>query len=92
MVAAAASGQLAARWPRRLWSAFRERLRKAAQRQRALGSPAAQKMGGPHAVARERDWVLGGIAQNTTLRQELADRAWLSVTHDALLLQHQSDV
>ena len=30
------------------------------QRQRALGSPAARKMGGhrPYLVARERDWVL----------------------------------
>jgi hypothetical protein len=38
------------------------------QRQRALGSPAARKMGGhrPYLVARERDWVLARIPENLT--------------------------
>ena len=51
------------------------------QRQRAVGSPAALKMGGhrPYLVARERDWVLARIAEkpDLTLRallKELADR------------------
>ena len=51
------------------------------QRQRALGSPAARKMGGrrPYLVARERDWVLARIAEKPdltlrTLLKELADR------------------
>ena len=51
------------------------------QRQRAVGSPAAPKMGGrrPYLVARERDWVLSRIAEkpDLTLRallKELADR------------------
>ena len=51
------------------------------QRQRALGSPAARKMGGhrPYLVAREHDWVLARIAEkpDLTLRallRELADR------------------
>ena len=51
------------------------------QRQRAIGSPAALKMGGrrPYLVARERDWVLSRIAEkpDLTLRallKELADR------------------
>src|ERR1700730_15687683 len=51
------------------------------QRQRALGSAAARKMGGhrPYLVARERDWVLARIAEkpDLTLRallRELADR------------------
>jgi transposase len=51
------------------------------QRQRALGSPAAQKMVGhrPYLVARERDWVLARIAEkpDLTLRallKELAER------------------
>ena len=50
------------------------------QRQRAVGSPAALKMGGyrPYLVARERDWVLSRIAEkpDLTLRallKELAD-------------------
>ena len=35
------------------------------QRQRALGSAAARKMGGhrPYLVARERDWVLARVAE-----------------------------
>jgi transposase len=56
------------------------------QRQRALGGPAALKMGGhrPYLVARERDWVLARIAEkpDLTLRallKELADRG-LAVT------------
>ncbi len=49
------------------------------QRQRAVGSPAALKMGGhrPYLVARERDWVLARIAEkpDLTLRALLA-RSW----------------
>ena len=48
------------------------------QRQRALGSPAALKMGGhrPYLVARERDWVLSRIAEkpDLTLRALLKER------------------
>ena len=51
------------------------------QRKRAVGSPAALKMGGrrPYLVARERDWVLARIGEkpDLTLRallKELADR------------------
>src|SRR5271167_1483411 len=67
------------------------------QRHRALGSPAALKMGGrrPYLVARERDWVLSRIAEkpDLTLRallQELADRG-LVVSDYALwhFLQHE---
>jgi len=67
------------------------------QRQRALGSPAALKMGGrrPYLVARERDWVLSRIAEkpDLTLRallKELADRG-LVVSYYALwhFLQHE---
>ena len=60
------------------------------QRQRAIGSPAALKMGGrrPYLVARERDWVLTRIAEkpDLTLRallKELADRG-LVVSYYAL--------
>ena len=60
------------------------------QRQRAVGSPAALKMGGhrPYLVARERDWVLARIAEkpDLTLRallKELADRG-LVVSYYAL--------
>jgi transposase len=64
---------------------------------RALGSPAALKVGGhrPYLVARERDWVLARIAEkpDLTLRallQELADRG-LVVSYFALwnFLQHE---
>jgi transposase len=67
------------------------------QRQRAIGSPAALKMGGrrPYLVARERDWVLSRIAEkpDLTLRallMELADRG-LVVSYYALwhFLQHE---
>ena len=67
------------------------------QRQRAVGSPAALKMGGrrPYLVARERDWVLSRIAEkpDLTLRallRELADRG-LVVSYYALwhFLQHE---
>ena len=67
------------------------------QRQRAVGSPAALKMGGhrPYLVARERDWVLARIAEkpDLTLRallKELADRG-LVVSYYALwhFLQHE---
>jgi transposase len=67
------------------------------QRQRALGSPAARKMGGyrPYLVARERDWVLSRIAEKPdltlrTLLKELADRG-LVVSYYALwhFLQHE---
>ena len=51
------------------------------QRQRALGGPAARKMGGyrPYLVARERDWVLARISEKPDLTllallRELADR------------------
>jgi len=57
------------------------------QRQRALGSPAALKMGGhrPYLVARERDWVLSRIAEkpDLTLRALLKEHptaAWWSAT------------
>jgi transposase len=60
------------------------------QRQRAIGSPAALKMGGrrPYLVARERDWVLSRIAEkpDLTLRallKELSDRG-LVVSYYAL--------
>src|ERR1700685_4418895 len=67
------------------------------QRQRAVGSPAALKMGGhqPYLVARERDWVLARIAEkpDLTLRallKQLADRGlvlsyyalWLFLAHE----------
>ena len=67
------------------------------QRQRAVGSPAALKMGGcrPYLVARERDWVLSRIAEkpDLTLRallKELAERG-LVVSYYALwhFLQHE---
>ena len=67
------------------------------QRQRAVGSPAALKMGGrrPYLVARERDWVLSRIAEkpDLTLRallRELAERG-LVVSYYALwhFLQHE---
>jgi transposase len=67
------------------------------QRQRAVGSPAALRMGGrrPYLVARERDWVLARIAEkpDLTLRallRELADRG-LVVSYYALwhFLQHE---
>jgi hypothetical protein len=52
------------------------------QRQLAVGSPAALKIGGrgPYLVARERDWVLSRIPEkpDLTLRallKELADRS-----------------
>jgi transposase len=51
------------------------------QRHRAMGSPAALRMGGrqPYVVARERDWLLARIGEkpDLTLRallKELADR------------------
>lgn len=48
------------------------------QRQRAVGTPAALKMGGhrPYLVARERDWVLARIARSPTSRCELCSRSW----------------
>ena len=67
------------------------------QRHRAVGSPAALKMGGrrPYLVARERDWVLARIAKkpDLTLRpllRELADRG-LVVSYYALwhFLHHE---
>jgi hypothetical protein len=67
------------------------------QRHRAVGSPAALKMGArrPYLVARERDWVLARIAEKPaiTLRallKELADRG-LVVSYYALLhfLHHE---
>jgi transposase len=67
------------------------------QRHRAVGSPAALKMGGrrPYVVAREKDWLLARIAEkpDLTLRalvEELADRG-LVVSYYALwhFLQHE---
>jgi transposase len=67
------------------------------QRHRAVGSPAALKMGGrrPYLVAREKDWVLARIAEkpDITLRallKELADRG-LVVSYYALwhFLHHE---
>jgi transposase len=67
------------------------------QRHRALGSPAALKMGGrrPYVVARERDWLLARIVEkpDLTLRallKELADRG-LVVSYYALwhFLRHE---
>jgi transposase len=67
------------------------------QRHRAMGSPAAQKVGGrrPYVVARERDWLLARIAEkpDLTLRAllaELADRGMV-VSYYALwhFLQHE---
>src|SRR3974390_3085104 len=67
------------------------------QRHRAVGSPAALKMGGhrPYLVARERVWVLGRIAEkpDLTLRallKELANRR-LVVSYFALwnFLHHE---
>jgi transposase len=67
------------------------------QRYRAMGSPAALKMGGrpPYAVVREKDWLLARIAEkpDLTLRallKELADRG-LVVSYFALwhFLQHE---
>src|SRR6476660_8864501 len=48
------------------------------QRQRAVGSPAALKMGGhrPYLVARERDWVLARIAEKPDLTRGLCSRSW----------------
>jgi transposase len=67
------------------------------QRHRAVGSPAALRMGGrrPYAVARERDWLLARLAEkpDLTLRallKELADRG-LGVSYYALwhFLRHE---
>jgi len=67
------------------------------QRQRAIGSPAALKMGGhrPYLVARERDWVLSRLVEkpDLTLRallKELANRG-LVVSYYALwhFLHHE---
>ena len=60
------------------------------QRHRAVGSPAALKMGGrrPYLVAREWDWVLARIAEKPL--KELADRG-LAVSYFALwnFLHHE---
>jgi transposase len=67
------------------------------QRHRAVGSPAALRMGGrrPYVVARERDWLLARLAEkpDLTLRallKELADRG-LVVSYYALwhFLRHE---
>jgi transposase len=68
------------------------------QRRRAVGSPAALKMGGhrPYVVAREKNWLLAHIAEkpDLTLRALLAELAkrGLVVSYYALLhfLQHKS--
>ena len=48
------------------------------QRQQAVGSPAARKMGGhrPYLVARERDWVLARIAEKPDLTQRALLGSW----------------
>jgi transposase len=53
------------------------------QRHRAVGSPAALKMGGrrPYLVAREKDWVLARIAE----KPDLTLRALLSIERAAIL-------
>ena len=67
------------------------------QRHRAVGSPAALKMGGhrPYVVAQEKDWLLARLAEkpDLTLRAllaELAERG-LVVSYYALwhFLQHE---
>ena len=96
VVAAAASGQ-SCRSVAKTFVVSVASVVKWSQRQRALGSPAARKMGGhrPYLVARERDWVLARIAEkpDLTLRallRELADRG-LVVSYYALwhFLQHE---
>ena len=96
VVAAAASGQ-SCRSVAKTFMVSVASVVKWSQRQRALGSPAARKMGGhrPYLVARERDWVLARIAEkpDLTLRallRELADRG-LVVSYYALwhFLQHE---
>ena len=96
VVAAAASGQ-SCRSVAKTFMVSVASVVKWSQRQRALGSPAALRMGGrrPYLVARERDWVLSRIAEkpDLTLRallKELADRG-LVVSYYALwhFLQHE---
>jgi transposase len=89
VVAAVASGQ-SCRSAAKTFTVIVASVVKWSQRQRALGSPAALKMGGrrPYLVARERDWVLLRIAEkpDLTLRallRELADRG-LVVSYYAL--------
>jgi transposase len=95
-VAAVASGQ-SCRSAAKTFMVTVASVAKGSQRQRAVGSPAALKMGGrrPCLGARERDWVLARIAEkpDLTLRallRELADRG-LGVSDDALwrFLQHE---
>ena len=96
VVAAAASGQ-SCRSVAKTFMVSVASVVKWSQRQRALGSPAARKMGGhrPYLVARERDWVLARIAEKPDLTlhallRELADRG-LVVSYYALwhFLQHE---
>ena len=96
VVAAVASGQ-SCRWAAKTFMVSVASVVEWSQRQRAVGSPAALKMGGrrPYLVARERDWVLSRIAEkpDLTLRallRELADRG-LVVSYYALwhFLQHE---
>ena len=96
VVAAVASGQ-SCRLVAKTFMVSVASVVKWSQRQRAVGSPAALKMGGyrPYLVARERDWVLSRIAEkpDLTLRallKELADRGLL-VSYYALwhFLQHE---
>ena len=99
VVAAVASGQ-SCRSAAKTFMVSVASVVKWSQRQRALGSPAALKMGGhrPYLVARERDWVLSRIVEkpDLTLRallRELADRG-LVVSYYALwhFLQQRRDV
>ena len=96
VVAAVASGQ-SCRLAAKTFMVSVASVVKWSQRQRAVGSPAALKMGGrrPYLVARERDWVLSRIVEkpDLTLRallRELADRG-LVVSYYALwhFLQHE---
>ena len=77
VVAAVAAGQ-SCRLVARTFTVSVASVVKWSQRQRAVGSPAALKMGGhrPYLVARERDWVLARIAEkpDLTLRALLRPR------------------
>ena len=68
VVAAVASGQ-SGRSAAKTFMVSLASVVKWSQRQRAVGSPAALKMGGrrPYLVARERDWVLSRIAEKPDL-------------------------
>src|SRR5579863_6369136 len=93
VVAAVASGQ-SCRLAAKTFMVSVASVVKWSQRHRAVGSPAALKMGGcrPYFVARERDWALARIAEKPlrALLRELADRG-LVVSYYALwhFLHHE---